>query len=432
MHRNFSGAAPKYLLMSLPITFPWQLPDHCVVTRALPPQIDTQTLRTVLHRASRFVLRPAGEAMLCALIGRGGEGRIAAPFASGLTLAAGRANNEDAVLIAHGYPEDPAQPPWRGYAVADGVGGGPAGEQASRLVLDCTGRAWMDGVLTIRSPEDLRTAAVDAAHAAAQLLCADPSPERWPATTVAGVVTQGRAWVGWHIGDSPYCVLPRIRSYQRDPARHAARILVSRPQTELTQMYSRGSEEIVWLEHRREERAHTLLSAVGWLWRMRPMLGQGQMSCGGGRIVLSTDGWLLGNVGSGDLMRMFASAAIDLWPQLVRGVLTTIDAMRAESPVTCRAANGHASTEAADADNIGVVAARIPSTHLLRRLAERAVARMRAHRPEAPAVRALWADVVRQLPQMHAERVVDMQYLLQARIPETEWEAYLRVMRFLR
>jgi serine/threonine protein phosphatase PrpC len=86
------------------------------------------------------------------------------------------------------------------YAVADGIGGLPYGDVASRLALDCL-QLWGEDNGGFETEEDLRTA-IEYAN---QCVCDEGrklSPETGIGTTVTSfVIKQGQVLVG-HVGDS--------------------------------------------------------------------------------------------------------------------------------------------------------------------------------------------------------------------------------------
>ena len=98
-----------------------------------------------------------------------------------------RAVNQDAFFASE-----------RLFAVADGVGGGPAGEVAARLAVDAVSL----GASSARTLGDLRVLAADASEAVYDAIAADPALSGMATTLTAGLLlADGRLGIV-HAGDS--------------------------------------------------------------------------------------------------------------------------------------------------------------------------------------------------------------------------------------
>jgi len=103
------------------------------------------------------------------------------------------ATNEDAV--AHWRLDDGLL-----FAVADGIGGGPGGDEASRLALDVLGRE-MDGSATTRPIGRRLRRAVQEANVAVHAKQITVPELRGMGTTLTASAVVGRTLVAAHVGD---------------------------------------------------------------------------------------------------------------------------------------------------------------------------------------------------------------------------------------
>lgn len=189
-----------------------------------------------------------------------------------------RERNEDAYATF----EVPAPVGGRGFVVADGLGGHPAGDVASRLAVEVV----RDGVVAWarrqRSAPDLPAArralvgAVRRAHRALRAAAGRDPTLAGMGTTLTAAWVIGRAFVYAHVGDS--------RLYRFGPEGIQ---LLTRDHALLADMVRQGrlTEE----QARVHPHRHVLTQALGLGTRLQVDAGQGELAPGEG-LVLCTDG----------------------------------------------------------------------------------------------------------------------------------------------
>ena len=110
-----------------------------------------------------------------------------------------RQRNEDALLV---------EPEHQVFAVADGMGGHPAGDVASAVAVDRLRGALTGGASNASDPGDQLLRALGEAHAAVLAEAAtDPARRGMGTTVVAALLGHDAAWVA-HVGDSRCYLLP--------------------------------------------------------------------------------------------------------------------------------------------------------------------------------------------------------------------------------
>jgi protein phosphatase len=121
-----------------------------------------------------------------------------------------RQRNEDALLV---------EPERCVFAVADGMGGHPAGDVASAAAIRRLRADLVEGTDPDREPEELVAGALHAAHAAVlEEAAGDDALTGMGTTIVVALVRDDTAWVG-HVGDSRAYLLPsegRLSPVTRD------------------------------------------------------------------------------------------------------------------------------------------------------------------------------------------------------------------------
>jgi protein phosphatase len=132
-----------------------------------------------------------------------------------------RRRNEDAVLVPAGRGGAAHTAPLV-VAVADGMGGHPAGDVASRIAVDVLTAELGPSGPVAADPAGALVAAMEKAHRAISAdAAAHPDRNGMGTTVVAAVVRPDQAWVG-HVGDSrAYLVRGGTpRPLTRDHSRH--------------------------------------------------------------------------------------------------------------------------------------------------------------------------------------------------------------------
>jgi protein phosphatase len=102
-----------------------------------------------------------------------------------------RERNEDAFLVPH--PDVQDNEPWV-VAIADGLGGHPAGDEASAITVETLGRELSRHVGGLDN-------AVQAAHTAVTTAAVDPAKAGMGSTVIVALVDSNRAELA-HVGDS--------------------------------------------------------------------------------------------------------------------------------------------------------------------------------------------------------------------------------------
>jgi protein phosphatase len=187
-----------------------------------------------------------------------------------------RARNEDAWVVSLRQEQEPASPPGL-FAVADGMGGAPAGAEASRLATDALRENFAQSPLWENDPEKALEEAFRAAHEAIRgEVSRHPDQEGMGTTLTVLFLGRGGVWAG-HVGDS--------RLYEfRDDAVHC----LTRDHTLAADAVRRGQLEEAELES--HPLSHVLTRAVGVGQVARPDVLDLGPPRPGRRFLLCTDG----------------------------------------------------------------------------------------------------------------------------------------------
>ncbi|MBI4366628.1 MAG: hypothetical protein HY543_07410 [Deltaproteobacteria bacterium] len=295
-------ARPVSMRHSKPFEAAWQAPRKYVpLAEALHPTPMSKKASLATLPRQALPLLPIGPRILARGIVGGGEGLLVTRDAATITHhgTIDKSHNEDSMGMARIYPADPREPPIDVDAVADGVGGWPSGDLASRAFVE----ALFSHLQLAETTED-----VMACPKAAMESCRSDLDARdlQGGTTATVVCSQAGRGAFFHTGDSPAMatwngagtVLPGM--------------VMTRPHIDFvlgedTHRAEHGrprSHEPFWLQAIQEgaDLVHALAERRPLYVEETPF----DLSATGGLIAWGSDGGLGTNLGSGDLLAMMA------------------------------------------------------------------------------------------------------------------------------
>jgi protein phosphatase len=204
----------------------------------------------------------------------------------------GRRRNEDRFLILSDE---------RVFAVADGIGGAPAGEEAGRLAVDLAVDAFLRGCATSEMPRRLASAVIDANQGLLQVGNSRSGWRGMGAALMLACVSGGRVYTA-HAGD--------VRCYVCSGGRCFP---ITRDHSPVADLLAAGllTED----ETRRHPQRHLISRSVGTV-GLQPDLNEHALSSGN-RILICTDGvWAV--------LRHDELAMIAAWPASMRQLATKL------------------------------------------------------------------------------------------------------------